>query len=268
MSEPAPGLSTGRRPRPEASELLVKETFRTIQGEGPLAGWPAVFVRLAGCPLSCWFCDTDYSEEGVEPEPWPCVVDRIVRELRGTAGGPSPKFGLMRGDMKPGGLVVLTGGEPLAQPVADLARFLVSWRIRVQVETSGVRWQRNLPLGSDLFHVTVSPKAPKLHPKLVWAMQHNADRFSWKFVLRKGETIEGGPVVNSQNRGKLLSDFPQPSPADVDARRVFVQPMDENSWDPDAAPDANEKNTRWCAELAVARGYRLSLQTHKLAGLP
>lgn len=36
--------------------LFIQEVFYTIQGEGPLAGRPAVFVRLAGCNLACKFC--------------------------------------------------------------------------------------------------------------------------------------------------------------------------------------------------------------------
>jgi len=40
--------------------LEVQDIFSTIQGEGPFAGKPAVFLRLAGCNLRCFFCDTDF----------------------------------------------------------------------------------------------------------------------------------------------------------------------------------------------------------------
>ena len=41
--------------------LAINSIFYTIQGEGPFAGSPAVFVRLAGCNLQCPMCDTEYT---------------------------------------------------------------------------------------------------------------------------------------------------------------------------------------------------------------
>ena len=43
--------------------LQVHEIFHTIQGEGPFSGRPAVFIRLSGCNLRCWFCDTEWDDD-------------------------------------------------------------------------------------------------------------------------------------------------------------------------------------------------------------
>jgi 7-carboxy-7-deazaguanine synthase len=98
--------------------LTVNEIFYSIQGEGTRTGQPCVFVRLTGCPLRCVWCDTAYafhegrkrSEDEVlaEIEPYPCR------------------------------LLLLTGGEPLAQPAAfPFVSRLADAGWQVLVETSG-----------------------------------------------------------------------------------------------------------------------------------
>ena len=98
--------------------LQLVEIFYTVQGEGTHAGTPAVFVRLAGCNLSCRFCDTDYALRSF------AQVDEIVARVRDVGGG-CPT-------------VVLTGGEPLAQ--ADSLALIDALRRsgrRVHVESNG-----------------------------------------------------------------------------------------------------------------------------------
>jgi 7-carboxy-7-deazaguanine synthase len=98
--------------------LTVNETFFSIQGEGTRAGLPCVFVRLTGCPLRCTWCDTAYAfQEGERRS-----IDDVVAEI---ARHPCRR-------------VLVTGGEPLAQPAAFalVARLLdAGWE--VLVETSG-----------------------------------------------------------------------------------------------------------------------------------
>ena len=74
--------------------LRVIEIYPSIQGESTRAGLPCTFVRLAGCPLRCRWCDTVYSFSGGEP----MTIDEITDEIDG--------HGI--------GLIELTGGEPLA----------------------------------------------------------------------------------------------------------------------------------------------------------
>ncbi len=101
-----------------AATLQISEIFASIQGESHWAGYPCVFVRLAGCNLDCAYCDTLYAKTGGEPMALEAVVERAVG------------FGLKT--------VELTGGEPLHQPAAfELAGRLADRGLRVLVETNG-----------------------------------------------------------------------------------------------------------------------------------
>jgi 7-carboxy-7-deazaguanine synthase len=96
---------------------MITELFSSIQGEGTRAGAPCAFVRLAGCPLRCVWCDTAYAFYGGRP--------MSVEAVAGWAHSTGHR------------LVCVTGGEPLAQPaVFDLISALCE-RHTVVVETSG-----------------------------------------------------------------------------------------------------------------------------------
>jgi 7-carboxy-7-deazaguanine synthase len=103
---------------PAAPVLTVNETFFSIQGEGTRAGQPCVFVRLTGCPLRCTWCDTAHAfHEGTRRS-----VGDVVREIA----------------RHPCRSVLVTGGEPLAQPAAfALVSRLLDEGWEVLVETSG-----------------------------------------------------------------------------------------------------------------------------------
>ncbi|HTJ26297.1 MAG TPA: 7-carboxy-7-deazaguanine synthase QueE [Candidatus Limnocylindria bacterium] len=115
--------------------LQLAEIFYSVQGEGTWTGTPAVFVRLAGCNLSCAFCDTDYSLKFL------ASVDEVVDRVR-AEGGDCP-------------MVIVTGGEPFAQrETPALIEALRADGRRVHIESNGT-----LPtaLPDDVW-LTVSPK--------------------------------------------------------------------------------------------------------------
>src|SRR5580693_2350426 len=122
--------------------LQLAEIFYSIQGEGMWTGTPAVFVRLAGCNLACDFCDTDYSTKFF------ANVAQIVAMVR-AAGADCP-------------MVILTGGEPLAQSATPaLIDALRADGRRVHVESNGTI---DVDLPADVW-LTVSPKE-RLHPAM------------------------------------------------------------------------------------------------------
>ena len=98
--------------------LRITEIFHSIQGESTQAGRRCCFVRLTGCNLRCVWCDTAYAFEGGRD----VAIPEIVREVE-SHGAP---------------LVLVTGGEPLAQPaVHDLMEALLAAGKEVMIETGG-----------------------------------------------------------------------------------------------------------------------------------
>ena len=105
---------------PESSpdRLKITEIFFSLQGEADTVGIPTVFVRLAGCPLRCQYCDTEYAFYGGE---W-FSIDHVLAEVA-------------RHDTR---YVCVTGGEPLAQRnCLRLLERLCDQGYRVSLETSG-----------------------------------------------------------------------------------------------------------------------------------
>jgi organic radical activating enzyme len=122
--------------------LAIVEIFYSVQGEGTWTGTPAVFVRLAGCNLNCRFCDTDFSVKAF------LTVASVLERVR-EAGGDCP-------------MIVLTGGEPLAQSESSaLVDALRADGRRVHIESNG---SVPVELPPDVW-LTVSPKE-RLHPDM------------------------------------------------------------------------------------------------------
>src|SRR5436309_10673889 len=103
--------------------MQITEIYRSLQGESTYAGLPCVFVRLTGCNLRCIWCDSEYTFQGGHK----MTLETVAREVEYL----SPS----------GGLVEITGGEPMLQEkeVVPLMQFLLSRGYKVLLETSGER---------------------------------------------------------------------------------------------------------------------------------
>ena len=130
--------------------MRVSEIFYSLQGEGRLAGLPAVFVRLAGCPLRCRWCDTKYAWEQSAAAHY--SVERIVSTVQ--------KW--------PCSHVVITGGEPMINPdlsikpdLPELVQNLKGLNRHITIETAGIAYMPDMPC--DL--MSISPKLSNSTPK-------------------------------------------------------------------------------------------------------
>lgn len=207
----------------------VKEIFYTLQGEGANTGSPAVFCRFAGCNL--W--------SGREEDRAQAVCDFCDTDFVGVDGVGGGKFEAAA-DLAdavashwPDGsaaspMVVCTGGEPLLQLDRPLIDAFHARGLRIAIETNGTQ-----PVPEGVDWVCVSPKSVA------------------PVVVDRGDEL------------KLV--FPQRDamPDRFEAlafRHYFLQPMD--------GPRRSE-NTRAAVDYCLAHPrWRLSLQTHKIIGIP
>ena len=208
--------------------FVVKEIFKTLQGEGAQAGRAAIFCRFAGCNLwsgreedrstaICRFCDTEF----------------VGRDGRGggrfqTATSLADAIALEWGEGLDGRFVVFTGGEPLLQLDSELIRAVRGRGFFTAIETNGT-----IEAPAELDWICVSPKAGT-------SIRQTAGQ-ELKLVFPQA--------------GALPEQFER-----LDFRHFFLQPMDG----PERA-----RNTALAIQYCLAHPrWRISLQTHKLMGIP
>jgi len=111
--------------------MQISEIYKSLQGESTYAGLTCVFVRLTGCNLRCSWCDSEFSFYGGRKMALQDVLSEVAHL--------SPS----------GGLVEITGGEPMLQEreVIPLMEQLLDADYQVLLETSGERVLTRVPRG-------------------------------------------------------------------------------------------------------------------------
>jgi len=206
----------------------VKEMFKTLQGEGARSGQVALFCRFSGCNL--W--------SGREDDRATAVCTFCDTDFVGTNGQGGGRFATAEdlakamattwGDEREHRFCVLTGGEPLLQVDEPLIQALHKQGFLIAVETNGT-----LPAPSGLDWICVSPKADA------------------PLKQTHGHEIK---LVYPQEKARP-EQF-----EDMKFEHFFLQPMDGPNQ------QANiQKTLAYCQEHPQ---WRLSLQTHKMIGIP
>jgi 7-carboxy-7-deazaguanine synthase len=250
--------------------LWVTSIFVTLQGEGPFAGRPAIFIRLAGCNLACSFCDAMF-DTGDQME-FKQILEHIHRLCK-----PYQEQWYKHQQERP--LLVLTGGEPLLQPNVGSFLMWAEQTYDTQIESNGLAFQQ-IPART---HLVVSPKAnerTKSYIALSDAASYRADTL--KFVIAK-DTKPYDDIPEWAFNWQTMSGRD---------RRIYVSPINYYARRPDLDEKAalemrSEKNERisfWteglldmnrnrenhehAAALAMRYGVRLTIQIHLYANLP
>lgn len=212
---------------------MVKSIFGpTIQGEGSMVGTPCVFVRFAGCNM--W--DGRPETRAASACPY-CDTDFFGGEkmtavqIAQSAAFTSGSSSILD--------VVLSGGEPLLQVDQKLVDELIRAGLRVHVETNGTR---ELPFADDgSVHVSMSPKVPRDQIRLARA---DDVKVLW-------------PHPDPRITPQAFESFP--------ARHRFLQPIGTD----DGVIEANVASAiRELGRLDGIPRWRLSMQVHKLVGVP
>ncbi len=206
----------------------IKEIYFTIQGEGYHTGRPAVFIRFAGCNL--W--------TGLEKDRSTAICNWCDTDFVGTDGLNGGRYTknqikkiiktLWPNKQSRTPYVVCTGGEPLLQIDEELISVIHESNFEIGIETNGTILP---PKGIDW--ICVSPKS-------------NSD-----FILKQGNELKivyPQYGINPKNHENLNFNY------------FFIQPMD-GPKQKDNIKKSEEfimKNPQW----------RLSLQTHKIMGIP
>lgn len=217
-----------RAPLREPLTGRIAECFFSIQGEGPTAGMPAVFVRLQGCSVGCRWCDTKYSwDPGAGRE---VALDDLVEE--------AAAFPCRRG--------VITGGEPLESPLfVPLVRALKARHFTLEVETSGTLPPPAAPV--DQWNVSLKlansgvAEARRINPEAIRGFL--ALGAWWKFVV-----LDAADVAEIL---RLAERFAIPR------ERILLMPEG-------VRPEEILRRSPWVAEACTRYAFRYSPRLHVL----
>jgi 7-carboxy-7-deazaguanine synthase len=218
--------------------LQISEIYKSLQGESTYAGLPCVFVRLTGCNLRCTWCDSEFSFYGGRK----MAVEEVLSEVARL----SPT----------GGLVEITGGEPMLQEreVIPLMEQLLDADYQVLLETSGERRLGRVPKQvikivdvkcphsgePDTFDLE-NLKALRTHDELKFVLTDRTDyEFARDFVLHHGLAERVRAILFSPAFEKTASGSRDTSHCQLDPRELAQWILEDNT------------------------PVRLSLQIHKL----
>jgi len=277
--------------------LKVTSVFFTLQGEGPLGGLPAVFVRLSHCNLACSFCDTMFEQGDVLDFPqldvkiYGAVCSYFNDKGMSVPLWIMPKYNVMsdaKSRLGPYGCaLVVTGGEPLLQN--NLSTFLSDRRHQfsaIQIESNGTVHQDI----SEGVILVCSPKCLEVEGKPVKYLKPT------KTILERANCLK---FVMSADKESPYSQIPEWGLAKArEGIPVYVSPMNvyrqipskirmlratkaevtmqERStvdevvsfWDPDLLDmKANQANHEYAAQYCMTHGLRFNMQMHLFASL-
>ena len=272
------------------NQLFVTSMFFTLQGEGPYAGMPAFFIRLAKCNLDCSFCDTFFDDGD-----WMTFADienkmfDSIRDFWVSRGQEVPGWAVRGRNDYPGVVLVMTGGEPLLQDNISpwMQRQLAHFKA-VQVESNGIP-DTVVPEGVTL---VCSPKCMEKNGKAVKYLAPS------KTILDRADCLKFVMSADADSPYNSIPDWALEWKQNNPDKEIYCSPMNvynsfpqrikllraekgqitmaERStvdevisfWEPGLLNlKDNQANHEYTGQYCIQHGLRLNLQQHLYASL-
>lgn len=183
--------------------LRITEIFYSLQGEAKTVGIPTVFVRLTGCPLRCYYCDTTYAFAGGLAR----ELDDLVTEIQGYRCQ----------------YVTVTGGEPLAQPnCLKFLTVLCDQGFLVSLETSGALDISEVDPRLSIVMDLKTPASGEVKRNIYANIEYLKTKDQLKFVLANREDYDWATFkINEYDLpGKVGEILMSPVHGELDARQL------------------------------------------------
>lgn len=276
-----------------ADSLFVTSMFFTLQGEGPYAGMPALFIRLAKCNLDCSFCDTFFDDgDWLKFDELDAKIEDSISSFWTSKGKEVPDWAVSKklaGKKYPGVVLVMTGGEPLLQEniTPFMAHQLNNFKA-VQVESNGVP-ETEVPEGVTL---VCSPKCIEKNGKAIKYLAPS------KTILERADCLKFVVSADPDSPYSTVPDWAFEWKRNNPNKEVYCSPMNvynsfpqkikllraekgqitmaERStvdevisfWEPGLLNlEANQRNHEYVGQFCIENGFKLNLQQHLYASL-
>jgi 7-carboxy-7-deazaguanine synthase len=180
----------------EELNVSINEIFHSIQGEAKNSGKPTVFIRTAGCPFRCTYCDTEYAfTEGKQVK-----ISEIISKVKSYGSN----------------YVTVTGGEPLAQTnIKVLLTTLLENLFKVSLETSGLVDICDVPQDVEIVMDIKTPSSKENHKNIKSNLSLIKNNDVLKFVIGNKSDYEWSKKYIIENN---LTFF----------KNIYFSPVHEN----------------------------------------
>jgi 7-carboxy-7-deazaguanine synthase len=180
----------------EELNVSINEIFHSIQGEAKNSGKPTVFIRTAGCPFRCTYCDTEYAfTEGKQVK-----ISEIISKVKSYGSN----------------YVTVTGGEPLAQTnIKVLLTTLLENLFKVSLETSGLVDICDVPQDVEIVMDIKTPSSKENHKNIKSNLSLIKKNDVLKFVIGNKSDYEWSKKYIIENNLTLF-------------KNIYFSPVHEN----------------------------------------